>query len=439
MSKWKKPVGIAVAVIVALLVILIVTPFFINADTFRPPIEQALGRMLGRNVEIGHLHVSLLQGSLVANQISISDDPAFDRGPFLTAQSLSAGVDLMPLIFSHQLNVRSFTFDGPHIQLLRDARGNWNFASLGGKATTPSPTSGPAIAGVSIQQLAVRNGTIAFGRAGEPTRQAYESVNITASNISATQAFPLQFGANTPGGGSLRLQANVGPLSSVSAEHLPFTGQLSAKNVPAADVQNLLAVLGYSLPQGSSLQAGTIQANLNLNGPLDSFVTSGPVQLSNIRLAGFSLPSRLAGALGQPGASTGNDTLIQTASSNLRYSAGGVRAEDLKVIIPALGTLTGSGTVGADNSLNFHLVAQLSGSSPLAQLVKLPVLSQNGGGLPFHVKGTTSHPVVVPDINVKGIAGNILQQLAGSKQQQQPQQGGIGGIIGGFLGKKKSP
>lgn len=434
MSKWKKPVGIAVAVVVILVAALIVTPFFINADAFRPQIEQALSHMLGRKVEIGHLHVSLWQGSLVANQISIADDPAFSPDPFLTANSLSVGVDLMPLIFSKKLNVRSFTFNDPHIQLLRDANGNWNFATLGGKGTSPGPpASGSALAGVSIHQLSVTNGTIAFGRAGQPTRQAYENVNVSASNISAAHAFPMQFDAKTPGGGSLHLHANVGPLADVSAEHLPFQGQLNVNKVPAADVQNLLAVLGYSLPKGSSLQSGTVQANLNLNGPLDSFVSSGPVKLSNIHLAGFSLPSQLARALGQPGAARGNDTVIQTASSNLRYSSTGVSAQNLNVVIPALGTVTGSGIVGANNSLNFHLVAKLSGSNPLAQLVKLPMFGQNGAGLPFHVEGTTSRPVIVPD--VKGIAGNILQRLAGSSKQQK--QSGIGGILGGLLGKKK--
>ncbi|HVB99582.1 MAG TPA: AsmA family protein [Candidatus Dormibacteraeota bacterium] len=433
MSTWKKPVGIAAAVVVALLLILIITPFFINADTFRPQIEQALSHMLGRKVEIGHLRVSLLQGSLVANQISIADDPAYSHEPFLTARSLAVGVDLMPLLFSHALKVHSFTFDGPHIQLLRDARGDWNFASLGGKNTANSPPAGPsAIGNISIDRLAVTGGTIAFGRAGEPTRQAYDDVNITARNVSTTRAFPLQFDAKTPGGGSLHLQANAGPLENVSANYLPFQGQLSVNNVPAPDVQNLLAVLGYSLPQGSSLQAGTIQANLQFDGPLDRLVTSGPVKLSNVRLAGFSLPAKLAGALGQPGAATGNDTVIQLASSNVRYSSDGVRAEDLKIMIQTLGTLTGSGTVGADNSLNFHLVVNLAASSPLAQLVKVPMLSQGGGGLPFHIAGTTSHPVVVPDM--KGIAGTLIKTLAGSSRKQQ--QGGIGGILGGLLGKK---
>lgn len=433
MSNWKKPLGIAAAVIVVVLLILVITPFFINADTFRPQIEQALSRMLGRNVEIGHLQVSLFNGTLNASQISIADDPAFSHAPFLTAQRLAVGVALEPLIFSRVLQIHSFTFDGPQIQLLRNQRGDWNFASLGGTGTASAPGNAPALNTVSIERLAVTNGTIAFGVAGEPTRQAYDDVNISAQNISVTSAFPLQFDAKTPGGGSLNLQANAGPLANISAEHLPFRGELKVSNVPAADVQNLLAVLGYALPQGSSLQAGTIQADLSLDGPLQQFVTSGPVQLSNVRLAGFSLPSQLAGALGHAGASTGNDTVIQVASSQLRYSSDGVRADNLNVVIEGIGTVTGSGTVGANNSLNFQLVAKLSGSSPIAQLVKLPLLAQGGGGgLPFHVTGTTAHPVVVPDM--KGLARNVLGQFTG---QATPSQGGIGGILGGFLGKKK--
>jgi AsmA protein len=139
------------------------------------------------------------------------------------------------------------------------------------------------------------------------------------------------------------------------------------------------------------------------------------------------------------GAANGNDTLVQVASSDLRYAADGLRANNLNVVIPALGTLTGSGTVGADNSLNFNMVAKLAGSSALAQLVNLPLLNQkSGGGLPFHIEGTTEHPKVVPDI--KGVAG-ILEKLAqpqGKTQQQQQPGGVIGGILNNLLNKKKT-
>jgi AsmA protein len=445
MAAKKRALVIVGIVVAAILLILIITPFFINADTFRPQIEQALGGMLGRKVEIGHLRVSLWSGGLVADRIVIADDPGYSREPFLTAKSLSVGVALWPLIFSRQLEAHSLTIADPHVQLLRTARGDWNFATIGGKAPprherdAKSP-SGAGLNGFTVDKVRISDGTISFGRAGQPTRLAYDHVNIGADNLSETSAFPLRFAADTPGDGKLSLQAKVGPLGTGNANRLPFKGQMKADNVPAEDVQNLLEVLGYSLPDGSSLRGGTIKANMTLDGPLERIVTSGPVEISNVKLAGFNLASQLAAALGTPGAVSGNDTLIQVASSQLRYAPNGLRAEALNIVIPAIGSITGNGTVDAANHLNFRLVAKLAGSSPLAQLVKLPMLntgsgnsSGSGAGLPFRIEGTTSRPVIIPDVS--GIAGQALKKLIPQQQQKGP----IGGILNELLNKKKKP
>jgi len=351
-------------------------------------------------------------------------------------------VDVMPLIFSRDLRVHSLEFKGPQIELLRTAAGQWNFATLGGTSTakTDPPgdprantTSSSGLNSFTVDKLKISNGAIAFGRAGQPSRLAYQDVNITANNISQTAAFPFTFDAKTPGGGKLNLSGDVGPIGTGDADKMPFNGQMKANRVPAQDVENLLAVLGYALPTGSSLQGGTIQANLTLHGPLEQLVTQGPVQLNNVTLAGYSLASKLAVALGKVGAVTGNDTLIKLASSNLRYAADGVRADNVNIVIPMIGGVTGAGTVSANNSLNFKLLAKLDGSSPLAQLTKLPFFGQ-GGGLPFRIEGTTANPRVIPDIaGFSGLGKTPLNQL------KIPQKGQLGGIVGGLLKKKKKP
>jgi Domain of Unknown Function (DUF748) len=368
----------------------------------------------------------------VAEQIAIADDPAYSHEPFLTAKSLAVSVDVLPLIFSRDLKVHGLTFDDPHVQLLRTAKGDWNFGSLGAtnRGNPKGSAEPPGEAGLSsfsIDKVTIRDGEIAFGRAGQPARLAYQQVNATAENISQTAAFPLRFDAKTPGGGTLNVRAQVGPLGS-EANRMPFDGQFKADGVPAADVQNLLGVLGYSLPRGSSFQGGTIKADLALHGPLDRMIASGPVRLQNVRLAGFSLASKLAGALGTAGGAGGNDTLIQLASATLRYAPEGVRADALDIVIPAIGSVTGTGTVSANNRLNFRMVAKLAQASPLAALTNLPIFSQ-GAGLPFRIQGTTSDPVIVPEI--AGLAKTPLGKFA------NPQQGGLGGIIPGLLNKTK--
>lgn len=438
----RKAIYTILIVIVVIFLILVITPFFIDADRFRPEIQQVLSEKLGRNVEIGHLSASLISGSLKAEQITIADNPVFSREPFVTAKTLSVGVSVIPLIFSRELRVHSIELGEPQVQLLRTAAGEWNFASLGAPLqshpagdppagpTDDPPTPAPAgLNSFSVDKLKISNGTIAFGRAGERTRLAYRSVDITATNVSETAAFPVTFDARTPSGGKLSLTANVGPIGNGDANRMPFEGKMKATNVPAPDVQNLLAVLGYSLPEGSSLKGGTISADLGLHGPLERLVTNGPVQLSNVTLAGFSLASKLAAALGNADAATGNDTLIQVASSNLRYAPEGVRADDLNIVVPTIGSVTGAGTVATNNDLNFELVAKLAGNSSLAALTKLPIFGKSGG-IPFRIRGTTSKPEVVPELG--GMVGNPLKQLTNPNQQ-----GGIGGLLGGLLKKKK--
>ena len=49
------------------------------------------------------------------DDLSISDDPKFSSGPFLTAKKVRVGVELMPLIFSKQLNVTEISIVNPQV------------------------------------------------------------------------------------------------------------------------------------------------------------------------------------------------------------------------------------------------------------------------------------------------------------------------------------
>ena len=107
-----KVVGIILAV---LIVLAIAIPLFINVNSFRPQIESRLSTALGRSVKVGNLSLSLLSGGVRADDLSISDDPKFSKDPFIKAKSLKVGVELMPLIFSKQLNVTEIVIDQPDI------------------------------------------------------------------------------------------------------------------------------------------------------------------------------------------------------------------------------------------------------------------------------------------------------------------------------------
>src|SRR5882672_1443935 len=106
-------------------------PLFLNADAFRSRIETALTTSLGRKVTLGKLDLSVFTGSLVAENATIADDPAFSAQPFLQASKVKIGIEIFPLIFSREIHITGFAIDSPKIALLRAANGTWNYSTIG--------------------------------------------------------------------------------------------------------------------------------------------------------------------------------------------------------------------------------------------------------------------------------------------------------------------
>src|SRR5947199_6190402 len=155
MKRALKIFGIVVAV---MLLAVITLPFLVNVNSFRPRLESELSTALGRDVKVGNLSLSILSGSVAADNLSIADDPAFSSNPFVQAKQLKVGVELIPLIFSKALYVTQLTLDQPQIMLLRSASGKWNFSSLGGQSGAKPTNSGQApSSSASNPNLAVSN------------------------------------------------------------------------------------------------------------------------------------------------------------------------------------------------------------------------------------------------------------------------------------------
>src|SRR3954464_7654363 len=99
---------IAAAALVAVIAVAVVgLALFLDANQFRPALASRMSDALGRRVEIGNLKISWLAGGVSAEDVVITDARKFGREPFVSAKSVSLGVDLVPLIFSHSLRVQS--------------------------------------------------------------------------------------------------------------------------------------------------------------------------------------------------------------------------------------------------------------------------------------------------------------------------------------------
>lgn len=209
----KKLLIIAGAVLGLLILIVALVPLLISGETFRPMLEAQATKALGRETKIGSLSISLLSGGAKAEDLSIADDPAFSPQPFVTAKSVSIGVELMPLIFHKKLNVTGITIGEPQVRLIQNKKGIWNYSSFGTTAEKPvTPPEPSAPLNLSVQQVKIDNGRVVHlreGQIGKPLE--FQAVNVTVGPISTGVAVPLKVDLKVAGGGTLALQGQVGP------------------------------------------------------------------------------------------------------------------------------------------------------------------------------------------------------------------------------------
>jgi len=576
MNKTLKWIGIAV---VALILILVIVPFLIPVNKFRPTIEAKASEALGRKVQLGDLSLSILGGSLGIDNLSVSDDPKFSSSPFLTAKKVKVGVELIPLIFSQQLNVTEITVEEPQVTMLKDPSGRWNFSSIGGSNNSAPAQKAPAQAkpssggssaqSVSIKELTLENGQITLGNTNSKKRTVYNKVNLKASDVAMTNSFPITFSMEGPNGGTLKLDGKVGPVDPKDAAFTPQDVKLTVNNMnlaatgfldpalglaglvdidaglksqggkmatkgkltltkavlvqggkpssvpaiinfdtiydlaagsgvlnpstlsignaktnlggtyksvgddfvvdmkingqglPATDLESFLPALGINLPSGSKLTAGTLSTNLHVTGPTDKLVTDGNIGLYNGKLSGFDLGQKMSGVAALAGIKTGKDLDIEKLTSNVHMAPTGLKADDLNLVVPTLGTVVGGGTLDSGNNLNFNAVATVSSAvvnnaaagamGGVSQALGAGSTNCKSGGLkvPFQIHGTASDPKFVPDVGgatasllksqlscgggVEGIASGLAGGKTGNASDVVNQ---LGGLLGG---KKKKP
>ena len=271
------------SVIVLLLLAALALPFLIDPNTFRPMLESRLSQALGREVKLGELKLSILSGSVTANDLAIADDPAYSRTPFVQAKSIAIGVELWPLIASRQLHVTGLTIDQPAIALIQSRSGEWNFSKLGGSraAVTPPPPVPDAASktamDLSVKLVKITGGRFSLAKAGGHARPlVLEDVNIEVRDFSAASAFPFTFDTKVAGGGGIKLDGKAGPLDEVDVAASPLTATFSVDRLDLA---------GTGLLQSAPAIAGLIGFQAALQSDGKTAHIRGKMKADNLKLA----------------------------------------------------------------------------------------------------------------------------------------------------------
>ncbi len=247
MRRWAK---IVVAVVVLVVAALAAIPFFVNANTFRPLLETELSAALGRQVKLGNLKLSVFRGSLVADTLSIADDPGYSTTPFLSAREVRIGVNMQPLIRSRQIQIRSFEIEAPQIHLVRGANGLWNFSSLSHNEASfaSNPAYSEALAHSSVGLIAIRDGRAvveSLPAQGQPL--VYDHLDLTVRRFSMERQFPFTLDAAVPGGGLIHVKGNVGPIDPQNAAQTAMNVAIRVRHLDPVQAGFLDADVGISV------------------------------------------------------------------------------------------------------------------------------------------------------------------------------------------------
>lgn len=445
-KRWVRIAGVVVAVVVALL---IVVPLFVNADTFRPTVEDEISSALGRKVTLGHLSFSLFSGSLVADNVSIADDPAFSKAPFLQAKSLHIGVSTGALLFHRQVRVSKFTADSPEIHLIPGRNGTWNYSSLGhgGSAAASQPGQQQSSASdVTIGELKIKNGSVyvsSLPSTGKPF--VYNNVDLTVKHLSYATPMPFELTADMPGGGSLKLSGTAGPVSQQDAMKTPLQASLAVKHFdPVAT--------GVVTPNEGVAMVADINAQLTSDGK--TLTTTGKIEAAHLKLSPSGSPApqpvdvdltmtddlgRRAGEVRDIAIHTGSmaahvtgtyQMTGQSVTLNLHLSAPSLPVDGLEQLLPAVGIKLPSGSSLHGGTLTAQLAITGPATTPqIAGPMEIDNTQLAGFSLGSKIEGLTS----LGKSNSGGGGGTMIHTLK-AEVISTPQETRLTNIYGDVAG-----
>ncbi len=399
--RWVK---IAIMAAVVVIVVIGVIPFFVNADAFRPKVESQLSTSLGRKVTLSHLSFSLITGSLIADNISVADDPAFATAPFLEAKELHIGVELGPFLFHHQVHITDFTVDSPAIHLIHTNTGKWNFSSMGSAAANTAPQQESVVSALTVSKVKIKNGSATLStipEAGKPFECT--EINLSVQQFSFAKAFPFQLSLTLPGGGSFQLGGTAGPVAPQDASNTPFQATLQLKHFDpvaagvvepsdgismVADFNAQLASDGTNLTSSGKMEATRLQLArggspapqpVNIDYAISDNLKARTGQVSDISVHTGTVVAHVKGSFRQT---------EQAEVLDLRLSAPNLPIDQLEQLLPAVGVRLPSGSRLHGGTLTANLaITGTAGTTEIAGPVELDNTQLSGFDLGSKIQG----------------------------------------------------
>jgi AsmA protein len=266
------------AVVVVLIVL--IAPSLIRVDRYRPQIEARLKEKLGRDVKLGALKLRVIPLAVSSDSIMIGESAQFTSSrPFATANDVKADVQLFSLLSGKPV-FDSLSMSRPSIELIRDAKGVWNFSTLGARSQEDTKSS------FTLKKLNIDDGQVGVTDYSilKP-RTVYDHIDVDLRDFGSKNKSHVKLAAHLPGQGDqlVALDADVGPAPNGYTATTPIDGRLSMKRVSLSGFSRFIN--GVLPPDTDAVASGDADVKT------DNFVVSykGNLRLENTRIRGNQL------------------------------------------------------------------------------------------------------------------------------------------------------
>lgn len=287
----KHVIAVAGFVLLAVVGLVAVLSIAVDVDRYRARVQATLAEHLGRDVSLGRMHLSVAPFGLRVENAVIGDDPAFQTGrPFAQAEMLYVSPRPWSLLRG-RLELRSVELRRPVIELVRNAAGAWNTATLGrdgaGASRTPLTLHRLVVTGGEIAVTdRVRRDRLAEARAA-PTggRMVYHNIDLQISDYASGRPFAVVLAATLPGTGTQRLaiRGTVGPIVEDHIAMTPFEGAAEFKQVSYSGLHRFLEI--EALDDTDALISGSA----NIRSRDGRWSSKGSLGLEQPRARGLTL------------------------------------------------------------------------------------------------------------------------------------------------------
>jgi hypothetical protein len=258
MSKQTKWWKLALGIVALLIAVQAAVSIVVRTRPVHAYLIAQLEKAFGRAVEVRSFNVRILPNpSLMADGVTVGEDPAFGNEYFLRAESLTAGLRWMGLARGH-FEFGTVSLSRPSLILVRNAQGRWNLerwlppppaANGANSARVYGPPAAVAPAN-RLQRIEFDDGRINFKTVDEKQPFAFTGVSGNVEQMSPgrwqlqLEAQPWRSGVTLQSTGTMEVR---GDLAGTSARLQPAQITLHWGQVSVADLFRLLHGQDYGV------------------------------------------------------------------------------------------------------------------------------------------------------------------------------------------------